>query len=96
MAGLVPAIDVLPAVIGQAFDCPSLRGAAEPTGPRGAWPDDKFRGVRVRQRRHNGRSAREGASEHLLAWISEDQDVEPEQEGFYDEYCKKANRSLID
>ena len=29
MAGLVPAIDVLPAVIVQAFDCPSLRGAAE-------------------------------------------------------------------
>jgi serine protein kinase len=27
MAGLVPAIDVLPAVIGRAFDCPSLRGA---------------------------------------------------------------------
>ena len=38
MAGLVPAIDVLPAVIGQAFDCASLRGAAEPTGPRELGP----------------------------------------------------------
>jgi hypothetical protein len=29
--GLVPAIDVLPVVIGQAFDCPAFRGATELT-----------------------------------------------------------------
>jgi hypothetical protein len=38
MAGLVPAIDVLPAVVGHAFDCPSLRGASTKSAAR-AKPD---------------------------------------------------------